>query len=215
MSITLLALALSQPLHASALAPELGPRTGPPPADAALPDGGLDPDEREALLDETDAELATFARLTTSALRGEVLTSRSEFVDGVRLEVLTMLVSETLRGPRRPGDVLELRVPLRGAMSGELSDTYRSVQGYEILIFVDDSGYMVHEDAMYVMEGGFGFRARDPDHLLRPRMDHDWVRSIDPVEDYSVVTIHQVREVLEEIRAGERESRRRRRSRRD
>ncbi len=211
MSVALLAALLSQPLHASALAPELW--SSPPPpvgADEGLPSGGLDPVERQELVAETQAELDLFSRRAALVIRGEVLTSRQEWLDGVRIEVLTVIVDEALRGDGRKGDIVELRAPLRGAMSGDVTDTYRSVRGYELLLFADPSGYMVDEDAIYVMEGGFGFRARRPGLLMRPRMDHDWVHDIDPVSDYSVVTVQQVQTTLERVPMGAREQREKR-----
>lgn len=211
MYATLLSLILSSPASARALAPEA--RTDHIRAETVeellFPDGGFEAELVSERSEDTQAELDGYARAASLVIQGEVLTSHEELVDGVRLEVLTVLVNSCLRGPRVPGDVIEVRAPLMGAMSGEVGQSFRAVRGYELLMFVGEAGYLVTDDALYVMEGGFGFRALRPDVLMRPRIDHDWVQRIDPTADYSVVAMGQVESTLERVPMGGRKDRRR------
>ncbi len=180
---------------------------GAPPADIPV-----EPPEVAASIAASMATAGRYSAEAVSVVRGEVLTTREGLNTQGRAEVLTLLVREPLRGALHAGDVLEIPISFADAVSSDGPRTYRGVRGYDVIAFLDDQGAIVDGEALYVVEGGFGWRARAPGVMMRPRLDRDWVHEIDPTGDYEVVPLSWVREAVAAAPAPELNRKRRRRS---
>ncbi|MFT4977603.1 MAG: hypothetical protein ACI8S6_003510 [Myxococcota bacterium] len=69
-----------------------------------------------------------------------------------------------------------------------------AVSGYTMLVFVDGDGNAIAHNALFLVEGGYAWRAKRADVFLDPIRDRLWTESIDPSRDYVLSPIEQVRQ---------------------
>ncbi len=134
-----------------------------------------------------------------SVIIGEVLTSRDDYGARGFSDVVSVLVREGLRGAARPGDIAEFAIPRAAASGGRAGERPVSVTGYTVVAFIGPEGDLVNGDAMYIVEGGFAWRNRRPTVMARPSADRDWLNTMDPSEDYYIVSLDEVRRAVAEV----------------
>jgi len=140
----------------------------------------------EELFAQSDSEtLSGYSKEAHTVVIGEVLASSTNFV--------SLDVEEVLRG--RVRGPIDAR--LVSTSSGEVPTT---ANGYRILVFLDEDGWVIDNNAMFFVEGGYVWRNREAHTFFRPRSDRDWVDNIDPREDYTVFAIDDVRNNVENSR---------------
>ena len=103
-------------------------------------------------------------------------------------EIATLLIEERLRG--RSVGLVEFSVPLH-RRSGRVQPTL--IEGYQVLIFLDNTGALLDGEGLFFLEGGFAWRNRSNRVFLKPTLDRVWSDSIDPTEDYITFPIAVIR----------------------
>jgi hypothetical protein len=189
---------------------DAAPQSAPAPADAAPlmrgPHGQpleietVDVAANEAAWAESRAELRVQAAGALQVFIGEVLTTRDDFGARGFSTVVTMLISDPLRGAARAGDIAEFAIPRTAAAGEVVGERPVPVAGYTIVAFVSPEGDLVGGDAMYIVEGGFAWRNRRPSVMFRPSADRDWLNTIDPSQDYFVLGLDELRETVATVR---------------
>jgi hypothetical protein len=158
---------------------------------------------------ELDAVLADLASRSSEVYRGEVLTTREDIAGPGPVTKMAIVVDETMRGSAPPGALIELLVPLQGPIAGERPQRPVPVRGYEVLVFTDSAGDLL-EGGMFLIEGGYAWRSTRRGVLMSPRLQRDWEEAIDPIADYEVFSIEEVRAATERspLQIGKRRRRR-------
>ena len=109
---------------------------------------------------------------------------------------LGMLVSEVLRGEVPVLAEVDLP-PSGGYIDGDLATApVRPVLGYQVLVFTDADGDVLTSNALFLVEGGFIWRNKEPDVFLNPRIQQDWGELMDPSRDYLFGSLTAVRQAL-------------------
>lgn len=195
--------ALANPVPADAAAArhaattDAGPMRGP--WGEALELDVRDPQRADKGWAESRGRVREQAKGAYSVIIGEVLTSRDDYGARGFSDVVSVLVREGLRGAARPGDIAEFAIPRAAASGGRAGERPVSVTGYTIVAFIGPEGDLVNGDAMYIVEGGFAWRNRRPTVMARPSADRDWLNTMDPSEDYYIVSLDEVRLAVAEV----------------
>lgn len=158
---------------------------------------------------ESRAELTAHAAGALQVFVGEVLTTRDDFGARGFSTVVTMLVTDPLRGAARSGDIAEFAIPRTAASGERVGERPVPVAGYSIVAFVSPEGDLVGGDGMYIVEGGFAWRNRRPSVMFRPSVDRDWLNTMDPSQDYFVLGLDEVRAAVASTRGPSVKGRRR------
>ena len=164
---------------------------------------GVDVEAKWGALPE---ELADVVGASSTSFRGEILTTREAVGGPGPMTVVAVVVDEVFRGSITAGSVVEIEIPLDGPVSGDRSTRPVPVRGYEIVAFLDNHRDVV-EGGVFLVEGGFAWRPNREGVLYSPRLQRDWEEIIDPIGEYDVFSMAQVRD------AAARDSARQRRSR--
>jgi hypothetical protein len=133
----------------------------------------------ELLRDADDAMMADYMQRADSVLVGQIVAVRGDPSVLGQQEIATLLVKERLRGSAV--GLVEFTVPLQ-RHAGRIQPSL--IEGYEMLIFLDNSGQLLDGEGLFFLEGGFAWRNRTNRVFLRPSIDRIWSDSIDPTEDY-------------------------------
>lgn len=187
-----------------------------PAVSAAAPDevvyrepAGVDVEAEWAALPDEMAELSEEA---THVLRGEILTTREDIGGPGPMTVVAVVVDDAYRGTVSPGSVVELEIPLEGPISGDRPSRPVPVRGYDVAVFLDETGALL-DGGMFLIEGGFAWRPNRAGVLLSPRLQRDWEAIVDPIGDYDVFSLDDL-EAAGRARRGPSASQRRSRRRR-
>ncbi len=140
------------------------------------------------------AAIDDYSRRASGVFVGEVLSTFHPGGQAVQGTEVMVSVSEVLRGS--PGPLVQVHVPPAGAyVSGDPNTIpVDIVQGYHMLVFTDQHGEALENQALFFVEGGFLWRNKSPDAFVNPRNDREWSAVIDPGEDYLVYPLGMVRE---------------------
>jgi len=179
-----------------AAAADAGPMRGP--WGEALELDVRDPLRADKGWAESRGRVRDQAKGAYSVIVGEVLTSRDDYGARGFSDVVSVLVTEGLRGAAGPGDIAEFAIPRAAASGGRAGERPVSVTGYTVVAFIGPEGDLVNGDAMYIVEGGFAWRNRRPTVMARPSADRDWLNTMDPSEDYFIVSLDEVRKAVAE-----------------
>ncbi len=181
--------------------------TGPALVDIREPAGVDVEAEWEAL----PSELSRVSDQSAVVLRGEILTTREDIGGPGPVTVVAIVVDEVLRGDATNGSVVEIEMPLDGPISGDRPANPVPVRGYDVVVFLDEDGDVVDGGIMLV-EGGYAWRPSRSGVLLSPRLQRDWEDIIDPIGEYDVFSMDEIRSASAQRRTGTSNSRRSRRS---
>jgi hypothetical protein len=157
-----------------------------------------------------EADLTKVSAGASYVFSGEILTTREDVGGAGPVTVVAIVVDESLRGSVSSGSVVEVEIPLQGPVSGDRPALPVPVRGYDIVVFLDESGDVV-EGGLFLLEGGFAWRPNRSGVLLSPRLQQDWEEIIDPIADYDVFTLDTIRSITAKRRSGPTTNRRRRR----
>jgi hypothetical protein len=157
-----------------------------------------------------EADLTKVSAGASYVFSGEILTTREDVGGAGPVTVVAIVVDESLRGSVSSGSVVEVEIPLQGPVSGDRPALPVPVRGYDIVVFLDESGDGV-EGGLFLLEGGFAWRPNRSGVLLSPRLQQDWEEIIDPIADYDVFTLDTIRSITAKRRSGPTTNRRRRR----
>ena len=115
----------------------------------------------------------------------------NEKVRGTRAIVT---VQERIKGA--PSSILDVTIPPEGDYFD--ADPYKvpmsAVPGYTMLLFLDDDGDLIAHNALFLVDGGFVWRAKRSSVFLKPVRDRLWTDSIDPTGDYVILPLAQIRQ---------------------
>ena len=138
-------------------------------------------------------DLETLTKRAKTIVVGEVLTSRVESnSEGVNT-IVSLLVTEVLRG--KPDPMIEFRLPGGRTNDTDLTSegTPNIVEGYQLLVFMEGKQLVGLHNGLFKIEAGFAWRPKKPGMFLSPRADRDWVADIDPNDDYTFYNLADVR----------------------
>jgi hypothetical protein len=125
------------------------------------------------------------------AVMGQILTTRVANDENGRYEVVSVLVEETYRSTDAARLVeFKVEIPLGSRVPGEFRPEI--VVGYKVLVFLDDSGWLMDGDAIFAVEGQHAFRKRRDTVFSRPSIDRDWVELTDPTADWLTLELNSV-----------------------
>jgi hypothetical protein len=161
----------------------------------------------EAEWDSLPEVLADVVDASSSSFRGEILTTREAVGGPGPMTIVAVVVEEVYRGSFSAGSVVEIQIPLEGPVSGDRPTRPVPVRGYEIVAFLDNHQDLV-QGGVFLVEGGFAWRPNREGVLYSPRLQRDWEEVIDPIGEYDVFSLADLRE------AAGRDADRSRRSRR-
>lgn len=161
----------------------------------------------EAEWDALSESLADVVDGSKSAFRGEILTTREAVGGTGPMTIVAVVVDEVYRGGLVPGSVVEVEIPLGGPVSGDRPTRPVPVRGYEIVAFLDDHRDVV-QGGVFLVEGGFAWRPNREGVLFSPRLQRDWEDVIDPIGEYDVYSMDDLRDAARETDVRQRRSRR-------
>jgi hypothetical protein len=133
----------------------------------------------DVLRAEDDAMMADYLDRARTVVVGRVIAVRPDPTVLGQQEIATLLIEERLRG--RAVGLVEFSVPLQ-RQAGRIQPAI--IEGYRLLIFLDEADALVDGEGVFFLEGGFAWRNRTDKVFLRPSLDRVWSDSIDPTEDY-------------------------------
>lgn len=161
----------------------------------------------EAEWDALSESLVGVVDASTSAFRGEILTTREAVGGTGPITIVAVVVDEVYRGALAQGSVVEVEIPLGGPVSGDRPTRPVPVRGYEIVAFLDNHRDVVH-GGVFLVEGGFAWRPNREGVLFSPRLQRDWEDVIDPIGEYDVYSMDDLRDAAQNIDVRQRRSRR-------
>lgn len=143
------------------------------------------------------------------AVMGQILTTRVANDKDGRYEVVSLLVDQTYRSVDTDRLVeFKVEIPLGSPAPGEFRPEI--VVGYQVLVFIDDSGWLMDGDAIFAVEGQHAFRKRRDTVFSRPSIDRDWVELTDPSADWLTLQLDSVADSMAVRRSrAQRDARRR------
>jgi hypothetical protein len=108
---------------------------------------------------------------------------------------VNLVVSEVIRG--EVPSVTEIHVPPPGRYIDGAPDTapIAIMTGFQMLVFTNADGETVTSNAMFLIDGGFIWRNKEPDVFLNPRNQRDW-DLVDPSKHYLFASLTEVRQQL-------------------
>ena len=145
---------------------------------------------------DDQALLDRYHRHAKIALVGTILTTRSAPGADEGAQIVTLQVHERIRG--RAAFITEFVVDAPASDPDQASPTL--ISGYEVLVFIDRSGFLLDGKALYALEGGWAWRNRRASTFLKPRMDRDWTTEMDPQRHYVALSMVDVRARFERRR---------------
>ena len=177
-----------EPTLVEAAAPDLGAMD--------LPYAAQDAAAVRASREEAQALLERYQLHARTAMRGEILTTRKAGPAGAEYTVVTMEVSDTYRG-RKVTRVEEFYVE-RGLGDAPGRIRPELVAGYNVLVFLDRSGWLMDGDAMFTVEARHAFRKRSARVFSRPSADRDWDALTDPSVSWTMLDLDSVEAAMAE-----------------
>ena len=157
------------------------------PEDIVLPYASSGEDVAR-LQDEDALLIADYTRRSAWILLGTVSSVVPVQDNAAEHERVILSVDEALRG--KAGDVFELTIPVRPGQGSPAS----AVEGYQVVVFVDRGQELIDGRALFYVQAGQLWRNRRDGVFLRPSADRDWVSSIDPMVDYTIYPLDEVRQ---------------------
>lgn len=145
-------------------------------------------------------ELAALVKGASLIVRGEVLTTRDDVEAEGRVTKLAIVVRESFVGSSKEGAVVELELALGGAISGDTQTQPVPVRGYSVVVFSGENGKVL-ENGVFLVEGGYIWRPAREGVLMSPRLQRDWGEVADPIGDYRVFRIEDLRARADERNA--------------
>jgi hypothetical protein len=139
---------------------------------------------------DDQALLDRYHRHAALALVGTILTTRDAPGAEEGAQIVTLQVHERIRG--RAALITEFQVDAPSADPDQASPTL--ISGYDVLVFIDQSGFLMDGRALYALEGGWAWRNRRASSFLKPRMDRDWTTEMDPQRHYVALSMAEVRD---------------------
>jgi len=152
------------------------------------------PETNEILRAQDNDMLDAFVDNATTIVLGRVVDiPHSRFQ---RQPFATIIIEESLRGEAQGS--IELEYPLEHGLDPPPTSL---VEGYTLLIFLDEHGHLLDGDGLFFIEGGFAWRNRRESVFLRPTLDRVWVEDIDPTHDYICFQLSRIRSLLKTTRS--------------
>lgn len=134
--------------------------------------------------------LVRYAASAETIIVGQVVATRPDAdLFGVG-HIATVLIEERLCGD--VVGLVELRVPL---VVGDGRARPALIEGYRLLLFLDETENVVDGAAIFFVEGGHAWRNRREGVFLRPSVDRAWGNEMDPLADYISLSLDEVRAV--------------------
>lgn len=145
-------------------------------------------EERTRACQEQLMLLDRYRRSAKAVVRGEIIAARDVTIDGAASTRVSVLVSEILRGKAPMLYEFTVDPPVPGG------PTLPFVEGYEVLAFVDRSGWLVDGNALFAVEDGVAWRPRRAGIFASPSADRVWSEGMDPLARYEALPLPAVRE---------------------
>ena len=142
----------------------------------------------ELLRTADDAMMADYMQRADSVFIGRIVAVRGDPSVQGHQQIATLLIQERLRG--KAVGLVEFSVPLQ-RHAGRSQPAL--IEGYQMLIFLDDAGRLLDDEGLFFVEGGFAWRNRTDRVFLRPSVDRIWSEDIDPTADYVTFPLAIVR----------------------
>jgi len=139
---------------------------------------------------DDQALLDRYHRHSELALVGTILTTRDAPSGEDGGQIVTLQVQERIRG--QAALIYEFQVDAPSADPDQVTPTL--ITGYDVLVFIDQSGFLMDGKALYALEGGWAWRNRRASTFLKPRMDRDWTTEMDPQRHYVALSMTEVRD---------------------
>jgi len=162
--------------------------------------------DTEALRAADRAQLARFASRAELVVVGNVIATRPDTQTANQAQIVTLFIEERIRGEAI--GMVEFSVPLV-YIEGETRPPV--IEGYRLLVFLGSANALVDDVGLYYIEAGHAWRNRRDELFLRPSADRDWVDSIDPIVDYVVIPLAEVRAAVAAPTSGSADTPRKRR----
>lgn len=186
-----------------------------PVSRAAVPVRRLDPlssDEDRAPTSPLTGELPQLplrqlCRAASTVVVGKVVSARVEANGTLRQAFGQVLVQEALRGDPSPSIEVHTNAVEVDDDKGVAPREFGLVEGYTLLLFLDDSGG-IFDGGMFYVEAGWAWRRKRAGIFLSPRSDRVWDQQIDPSSDYDAIEMDEVRDAVEHIAYRRRAARR-------
>lgn len=141
-----------------------------------------------ALQAQDRAQLADLASRAKLVAVGKVIATRPDTQTANQAQIVTLFIEEKMRGEAI--GMVEFSVPLV-YVAGEARPPV--IEGYKLLVFLNGSSSLLDGTGLYFIEAGHAWRNRRDEVFLRPSADRDWTDSIDPLIDYTVIPLAEVR----------------------
>lgn len=156
---------------------------------------GLSDEAAQALQDQDRAQLQRFLDGATTVAIGKVIASRPDALSP-QAQIVSLLIEERLRGDAGAdtAGILEIAVPLVRGRSGQGEAPV--IEGYRLLVMLDRRGALVEDAALYLVQADHLWRNRSDAVFLRPGADREWTEEIDPLQDYVVLPLADVRALV-------------------
>lgn len=167
----------------------------PPRGDVELPPQALDPRDEAAQWESARNQLKLWSRDTDRAVVGRVVAQRSGDPQHRSHDIVVVQVEKVLRGKNIPV-FFEVRLRAQAFSSQPDVPTPTVVSGYRVLVMVDEAGYVVGDQAIMVVEGGYAWQARRDGIFERPSADRVWADQMNPAGDYAVFSLDEVLNTL-------------------
>lgn len=141
--------------------------------------------------------LAAYIQRADSIVVAEVISASHPNNEKVRGTQAIVTVQERLKGSAGHS-IMDVTIPPEGDYFD--ADPYKvpmsAVPGYTMLLFLDADGDLIAHNALFLVEGGFAWRAKRPAIFLDPVRDRLWTDRIDPTGDYVILPLAQVRQEI-------------------
>jgi hypothetical protein len=176
---------------------EMDPATiaAPPQGAVDLPATGVDPRDEAAQWESARNQLKLWSRDTDRAVVGRVVALRSGDPQNKSHDIVVVQVEKVLRGRNIPV-FFEVRLRSQAFSSQPDVPPPTVVSGYRVLVLVDNAGYVVADQAILVVEGGYAWQARRDGVFERPAADRVWSDQMNPSADYAVFSLEEIRSTL-------------------
>lgn len=154
-------------------------------------------------------ELMVYGSQAREVLIGTVLTSRENLAGS---KVVSLEVKQILRG-ETTGQLIEFVLPRREDLDNPHILQPPIINGYSVLVFLDNDRAVVGGNAMFMVEGGYAWRFKREGLFYRPSVDRVWEGGIDPRPYYTMFSMQEIEDSLDYRRAKKRLRRRSRKNR--
>lgn len=148
--------------------------------------------EHEA--EQIDRLIREYAQEASVVFIGELVSASTNPQDLTQGTQAIFTVEEQIRG--RVPSVMDVLIPPVGSYLP--GDPYpapiTAIPGYKMVVFVDQEGEAIAHNALFLYQGGYAWRAKRDDIFFNPIRDRHWNSSIDPSDDYVLISIDELRE---------------------